>query len=187
MRLKPDVPHYRDSRLCQARNLFRHIRAALYFHGVRAASYEAYAVVEQPVEIVVRACEWQVCNNQRVRLCAGDGGGVVRHVVDCNGDCVLVSENGVADRIANQNYVDIGGVGERGERRVVGCQHRDFLDAFFLQNCLGCLFHLRLKMLSFSMALPTALPTAPFVDVRTSNRLFDGCETVPETLNSGPV
>ena len=47
----------------------------------------------------------------------GDRRGVVGHVLDGDLEGVLVAEHGVGDRVADEDQVDPGGVGDPGARR----------------------------------------------------------------------
>jgi len=85
-----------------------------------AAADAAYAAGARGIR-----SERKVGDDERARARGRHALRVVQHVVEAYRKRGRVALDDHAERIADQQHVDTGTIGGRGERRVVGGQHRD--------------------------------------------------------------
>ncbi len=98
---------------------------------------EADGVGEAFGDRAVIAAEGHVGDEQGAADGAADGAGVVEHLVDGDGEGVFVAEDDHGERVADQDQVDAGFVGEAGGGVVVGGEGGDGLALRFISASAG--------------------------------------------------
>ena len=66
---------------------------------------------------------WKIGNDKGIGFCSDNSGGVMRHVIDGNFQCVIVSEDDHAETIANEDDVCSGFCNHFGAWGVIGGEH----------------------------------------------------------------
>ena len=110
--------------------------AAFEFHGVRAGGDEAAGVGDGLVGRVV-AGEGEVGDDKRALRAAGDGGGVMEHVLHGDVGGVGEAEDDHAEGIADEEDVDAAFVEQPRGRVVVGGEDGELFAAAFHGGAVG--------------------------------------------------
>ena len=120
-----DVAHDRDSGLDERLDDPGAPDAALDLDGLDAGIVDESAGVAERLLRCRIGQERHVADDEGTPRAAGDGRGVVEHVLHRHAELVLVAEHRPAERVADEQQRDAGLVEELGRRVVVGGQHRD--------------------------------------------------------------
>ncbi len=105
--------------------------AALDLDGLAAGALDdAAAVAQGLLDGGLVGHEGHVHDDERAGRAAHDGGGVADHVHEADGQGVVVAQQGGAERIADEDQRNAGGVEEPGGLEIVGGEGGDFLGAF---------------------------------------------------------
>ena len=118
-----EVAHHRDLGVEDRLDGAEALAAALELHRRRAGADELGRVADRLLGGDVVAEPRQVTDEQGPGLGPGGGRDMVGHVVDRDLERVLVAEDDHGQRVADQDHVDPGGVGDPGRREVVGGHH----------------------------------------------------------------
>ncbi len=100
--------------------------AAFDLDGLRAGFLEeADGVVDCVVDSSVVRAVGHVGDEEGAACCAGDGASVVEHLVEGDGKGIVVSKDDHGERVADEDKVDAGLVGQAGGGIVVGGERDD--------------------------------------------------------------
>ena len=112
LRREPQVPHHRDLGGDEGLDHRDPDGPPLELHGVGAGPDQGGAVADGVRRVEVVAEPRKVAHEQRLGLGPGHRRGVVDHVVDGHLQGVLVAQDVVGQRVADQDDVNPGGVGD---------------------------------------------------------------------------
>ena len=131
LRDQADVGADRDAALLQKGGGIGHKGAAFEFDDVSAGLHQLGGGGKGLLAALLVGSEGQVGNDHRVAVAAGDGGGVVAHLGQGNGQGGITPLYGHAQRVAHQQGIDAGAVHQRGEAGFVAGEHGDFFAGGF--------------------------------------------------------
>ena len=117
----------RNAALLQKFGGVGHKGAAFELDDVGACLHQLGGGGKSLLAALLVGAERQVGDNHRVLVAAGDGGGVVAHLGQGNGQGGIAPLHGHAQRVAHQQGIDAGTVHQRGETGFVAGEHGDFL------------------------------------------------------------
>jgi hypothetical protein len=126
LRRKAHVRAHRHRPIDQKTHRFAQPFAAFQLHHLRAGPHQLHGALERGGRRAV-AAERHVGDDQRRGLCARHAGGVIRDVLERDGQRGGVSLQHVAERIADEQHVHACTVQQRREACVVARQHGDLL------------------------------------------------------------
>jgi len=119
-----DVGHHRNLGSDHGRDRCGAPDAAFQLHGMRTAFlHQAARVFQGLLRADLEAHEWHVGHEQAAANTAGHEAGVVDHLVERDRQAVIVALHDHAERIANEETIDAGGVEEASHGVVVGREH----------------------------------------------------------------
>ena len=118
------MAHDRDLGINQRRDHWNPIGATLELDCTSAGSDELGCVSQGVLDRHVITHPWQVTDDQLLWFGPSNCGGVMRHVVDRDRECVAVAKHDHCQRITDQDHVGIG-FADHASRWVVGGSDHD--------------------------------------------------------------
>ncbi|GBD19287.1 hypothetical protein HRbin27_01793 [bacterium HR27] len=138
LRREPEVPHDRDASPNQPSDRLDDRSTALDLDRLCAALLdEATSIAQRLLRRHLEGQERHVGHDERPANSPGDGPGVVEHIGERDRDRRLVTQHGVAERVADQDDRDTGLVSEPRSRIVVGRDHHDPFAASLHRDQIG--------------------------------------------------
>ena len=144
-----DVGADGDAAQLQELGGFGHPDAAFEFDHMRACGHQFGGGGEGLFFALLVGAEGQVGYNHGVFAAACDGGGVVAHVVQADGQGGIASLDGHAQGVAHQKYVHARFVHQGGKAGFIGGEHGDFF-AFGL-HFIQCVYGNHVVLIVFQV------------------------------------
>jgi len=130
LRREAQVPHHRNARREDTRYGFGNFLPALQFHGMSAGFFHnADGGFERHSRVALIRTERQVHHYQRALDGPHHRGGVVDHLVECDGQGGFVARHDIGGGVAYQQDVGAGFVEDARHGVVVGGEHGNFFAA----------------------------------------------------------
>ena len=116
--------HNGDARLDDGLDTVGILHAALKLHGLAVrflhnTSCVAYGVFDG---CLIRH-KGHVNDDESLLGTPADGLAMVDHVLDGDGQCVLIAQHDIAEGVAHQDHVNSCLINRLGSMKVIGCQH----------------------------------------------------------------